>query len=83
MVHGRHDSHSYRTVPRHLCLTSASFICRSVIEVRNGKTFLDLIVEQIEVGALGRSQQRCNATGFYVLCIVALIQSAAQGLLSA
>lgn len=28
------------------------FSCRSVIEVRNGLTFLDLIVQQIEVNVL-------------------------------
>lgn len=35
--------------PNAFFLTNVSLLCRSVIEVRNGKTFLDLIVEQIEV----------------------------------
>ena len=34
---------------------STNIICRSVIEVRNGFTFLDLIVLQIEVGFEHRS----------------------------
>ena len=32
------------------CLKLTLIACRSVIEVRNGFTFLDLIVIQIEVG---------------------------------